>query len=48
LAGPAEEATKETPTAPTSAVGDRDQLEEAVRVGYERGRASLKGYDASG
>ena len=28
-----------------SGVVDRDQLEEAVRVGYERGRGSLQGYD---
>ena len=29
-------------------VTDRDQLEEAVRVGYERGKGSLQGYDPSG
>ena len=29
-------------------VTDHDQLEQAVRVGYERGRGSLQGYDPSG
>ena len=28
-----------------SGVTDRDQLEEAVRVGFERGKGSLRGYD---
>ena len=28
-----------------SGVVDRDQLAEAVRVGYERGKGSLQGYD---
>ena len=28
-------------------VTDRDQLEEAVRTGYERGRGSLQSYDPS-
>ena len=28
-------------------VTDRDQLEQAVRVGYERGGGSLQGYDPS-
>jgi hypothetical protein len=26
-------------------VTDRDQLQQAVRVGYERGKGSLRGYD---
>jgi hypothetical protein len=29
-------------------VNDRDQLEEAVRLGFERGRGALWGYDPSG
>ena len=29
-------------------VTDRDKLEEAVRVGYERGKGSLRGYDPTG
>ena len=28
-------------------ITDRDQLEAAVRAGYERGRGSLEGYDPS-
>jgi hypothetical protein len=29
-------------------VTDRDRLEKAVRLGYERGRGALQGYDPSG
>ena len=29
-------------------VTDRDQLEQAVRIGYERGKRSLQGYNPNG
>jgi hypothetical protein len=35
------------PAHPGAGVTDRDQFEEAVRVGYERGKGSLQGYDPS-